>query len=115
MASKRDQLHGYRFLSARNASALLHADAAEGPLRRLSGSTLASVVVGVVAAVVAVLFGLLRPGGGAWQDGRSLIIATGTGSRYVYLNGALHPVLNYASALLILRQGAIAPVTVSAG
>lgn len=117
MASRRDQLHAYRFLSARNASALLHADTdtAEGPLRRLSGSTLASVAVGIVAAVVAVLFGLLRPGGGAWQDGRSLIIATGTGSRYVYLNGVLHPVLNYASALLILRQGAVSPVTVPAG
>lgn len=117
MATRRDQLHAYRFLSTRNASALLHADTdtAEGPLRRLSGSTLASVVVGVVAAMVAVLFGLLRPGGGAWHDGRSLIIATGTGSRYVYLNGVLHPVLNYASALLILRQGAVAPVTVSAG
>ena len=117
MASRRDQLHGYRFLSTRNASALLHAetDSAEGPLRRLSGSTLASVVVGVVAAVVAVLFGLLRPGGGAWQDGKSLIIATGSGSRYLYLDGVLHPVLNYASALLILREGAVAPVTVSSG
>lgn len=117
MASRREQLQGYRFLSRRNASALLHADTdtAEGPLRRLSASTLASVLVGLVAAVAAVLLGLLRPGGGAWQDGRSLIIATGSGSRYVYLDGELHPVLNYASALLILREGAVAPVTVSAG
>jgi type VII secretion protein EccB len=117
MASKRDQLHGYRFLSRRNASALLHADTdtAEGPLRRLSGSTAASVAMGVVVAVVAVLFGLLRGGGGSWQDGRSLIIATGSGSRYVYLDGVLHPVLNYASALLILREGAVSPVSVAAG
>jgi type VII secretion protein EccB len=117
MASRRDQLHGYRFLAARNASALLHTDtdSAGGPLRRLSGGTLASVVVGVLAAVAALLFGLLRPGGGAWQDGKSLIIATGSGSRYVYLDGVLHPVLNYASALLILREGAVAPVTVSSG
>ena len=117
MASKRDQLHGYRFLSRRNASALLHADtdAAESPLRRLSGSTLASVTVGLVAVLVAGMFGLLRPGGGAWQNGKSLIIATGSGSRYVYLGGVLHPVLNYASALLILREGAVAPVPVSAG
>jgi len=117
MASRRDQLQGYRFLAARNASALLHADtdSAQGPLRRLSGSTLASVVVAVVAAVAALLFGLVRPGGGAWQDGKSLIVATGSGSRYVYLNGVLHPVLNYASALLILREGALAPVTVSSG
>jgi type VII secretion protein EccB len=117
VASRRDQLHGYQFLSRRNASALLHADTdtAAGPLRRLSGSTLASVAVGLVAALVAGMFGLLRPGGGAWQNGKSLIIATGTGSRYVYLGGVLHPVLNYASALLILREGALAPVPVSAG
>jgi type VII secretion protein EccB len=116
MASRRDQVQGYRFLSRRNASALLHADTdtAEGPLRRLSGSTAASVAVGGLAAVLAVLLGLLRPGGGSWQDGKSLIIASGSGSRYVYLGGTLHPVLNYASALLILRQGAIAPVTVPA-
>jgi type VII secretion protein EccB len=117
MASRRDQVQGYRFLSRRNASALLHAgtDTAEGPLRRLAGSTAASVAVGVMAAVLAVLLGLLRPGGGSWQDGKSLIIASGSGSRYVYLDGMLHPVLNYASALLILREGAVAPVTVSAG
>ena len=117
MATKRDQLHGYRFLSRRNASALLHADTdtAEGPLRRLSGSTFASVGVGLVAALVAGMFGLLHPGGGTWQNGKSLIIATGSGSRYVYLGGVLHPVLNYASALLILREGAVAPVPVSAG
>jgi type VII secretion protein EccB len=117
MASRRDELHGYRFLAARNASALLRADtdSAAGPLRRLSGGTLASVVAGVVAAVAALAFGLLRPAGGAWQDGKSLIIATGSGSRYVYLEGVLHPVLNYASALLILREGAVAPVTVSSG
>jgi type VII secretion protein EccB len=117
MASRRDQLHGYRFLSRRNASALLHSDTdtAEGPLRRLSGSTAASVAVGVIAVVLVLLVGLLRPGGGTWQDGKSLIVASDSGSRYVYLGGVLHPVLNYASALLILRNGAVAPVTVSAG
>ena len=117
MASPRDQLQGYRFLSRRNASALLHADTdtAEGPLRRLSGSTTASVAVGVIGVVLALLIGLLRPASGTWQDGKSLIIASGSGSRYVYLSGVLHPVLNYVSALLILREGAVAPVTVSAG
>jgi ESX secretion system ATPase EccB len=116
VAGRREQLHGYRFLSRRNAGALLHADsdAAEGPLRRLSGGTIASVAVGLLVAVVAGIFGLLRPGSGSsWQHGKSLIIEAGTGTRYVYLGGVLHPVQNYASALLILRSGAVSPVTVS--
>jgi type VII secretion protein EccB len=116
VAGRRDLLRGYRFLSRRNAAALLHADgdAAEGPLQRLSGSTMASVAVGLLAAVIAGMFGLLRPGSGSsWQNGKSLIIGAGTGTRYVYLGGVLHPVQNYASALLILRSGLVSPVTVS--
>jgi type VII secretion protein EccB len=119
VAGRSDQFHAYRFLSRRNAAALLHADgeahdAPEGPLRRLSAGTAASVVAGLLAAVIALVFGLLRPGGGSsWQNGKSLIIEAGTGSRYVYLGGVLHPVQNYASALLILRSGLVSPVTVS--
>jgi type VII secretion protein EccB len=119
MPGRSDQYHAYRFLSRRNAAALLHADgdagdAAEGPLRRLSGGTVASVAAAILAMVLAAAFGLLRPGSGSsWQNGKSLIIEAGTGTRYVYFGGTLHPVQNYASALLILRSGLVSPVTVS--
>jgi type VII secretion protein EccB len=114
-----DQYQAYRFLSRRHSAALLHADsgatdAVDGPLRRMSGGTAASVAAAVLAAVIAAAFGLLRPGSSSsWQDGKSLIVAAGTGTRYVYLDGVLHPVQNYASALLILRSGLVSPVTVS--
>lgn len=119
MAGRSDQFHAYRFLSRRNAAALLHADedtaeSAEGPMRRLSGGTVASVAAAILAAAIALMLGLIRPGSGSsWQNGKSLIIEAGTGSRYVYLNGVLHPVQNYVSALLILRSGLVSPVTVS--
>lgn len=109
MVSRRDQFQAYQFMNRRYAAALLRgeSDSVEGPLRRLGASVAASVTVAVLAVAAVGMYGLLRPGGAAgWQDGKSLILERETGTRYVYLNGVLHPVLNYASAELILRSAA---------
>src|SRR5262249_39604010 len=109
MVSRRDQLQAYRFMTRRSAGALLRddSDTVEAPLRRLSGGAAASVMVALLAAAVVGLFGLFSPGGStSWQDSGSLILEKETGTRYVYLNGVLHPVINYASARLVLRGGA---------
>src|SRR5262249_19310462 len=108
MVSRRDQFQAYRFMTRRSAGALLRddSDTVEGPLRRLSGGATASVGVALLVVAVVGLFGLLSPGGStSWKDGKSLILEKETGTRYVYLNGVLHPVINYASARLVLRGG----------
>jgi type VII secretion protein EccB len=116
MVSRRDQLQAYRFLSRRYAAALLgdDADSVEGPLRRGRTTVAASLTVAVLLLVGAALYGLLRPGGDTtWRDGTSLIVVQDTGTRYVYLGGMLHPVVNYASARLVLHGGGSTPVTVA--
>ena len=50
-------------------------------------------------------YGLLRPGlPQGWEDHR-LIVATDTGARYVSVKGVLHPVINTASARLLIPAG----------
>jgi type VII secretion protein EccB len=119
MASRRDQLQAYRYLHRRHAAALLDASAearpgaepAEAPLRRMSGGVVGSVVVALLVLAGVGLYGLISPGGATgWRDGKSVILERETGTRYVYLGDTLHPVLNYASARLILHTGALISV-----
>ena len=115
MANKRDTAQAYRFASLRNASALLGTGAeAEGTLRRATTVSIASLMAAVLVGAGYGVYGILRPGNAtSWKDGASLILVKGTGSRYVYLDGKLHPVLNYASARLILRNGTFHTVSVA--
>jgi type VII secretion protein EccB len=117
MASRRDQYQAWRFLSRRHAAALLDpdVDAAETPLRRMAGATAASAVVGLLVVAVVGLYGLFRPGSDtSWRDGKSIILEPETGTRYVFVGGTLHPVLNYASAKLLTHGGTIVSVHQSA-
>lgn len=80
------------------------------PLRRLAGATLAGVLVAVLALAATAAYGLRAPGGGtAWRDAGAVVVERETGARFVYRDGRLHPVANYASALLIL--GSVKPAT----
>lgn len=77
------------------------------PFRRVAGATLAGVLVatigfGAVAAYAAVTGG--EPDG--WRDPRAVIVERESGTRYAFRDGRLHPVANYASALLIAGAGA---------
>ena len=40
--------------------------------------------------------------GGQWRGGDAVILEKETGAKYVYVNGRLHPVANYSSAVLIV-------------
>lgn len=105
MPSKRDQLQAHRFLAQRVISALVtrESDPEQPPFRRPGGAAIGSIVIAIIALVGVGVYGLIVPGGNdAWRDGESVIVAEETGTRYVYLNGKLHPVANYASALLAL-------------
>jgi type VII secretion protein EccB len=109
MASRRDQLQSYQFMVQRVVSALVlrETDPAQPPFRRLSGAVFASVMVAVIALTGVALYGVIFPGGkDSWRAGDAVIIEKETGTRYVYRQGKLHPVANYASARLILGGGA---------
>lgn len=116
MQSKRDQAQAQSYLLGRLTSALVagEPDGLETPHRR----TVVGLVAGVLVAALAVggftLYGFFVPGGStAWRAAGALVLEKGTGTRYVYVEGRLRPVLNYVSAKLLLGN-ALKVVSVSA-
>ncbi|WBB71203.1 type VII secretion protein EccB [Micromonospora sp. WMMD1128] len=112
MASRQDQLHSYQFTVQRAVAALVmrETDPPQSPFRRLAGAGLASVLVAAIALGAVALYGLFTGGGSSWRDTGAVIVEKESGARFVYRDEKLHPVLNYASALLII--GADRPTTV---
>jgi len=111
----KEKLEAHQFLNRRVRAALLEGDAESTarPLPRLGAGTYAGIFVTVVLLAVVGVIGVLRPGGStAWQKPGAFIVASETGARYVYLDGVLHPVVNYSSARLLLGGG-LQVVTVS--
>ncbi|MEU6075101.1 type VII secretion protein EccB [Micromonospora sp. NPDC047074] len=112
MPSRQDQLHSYQFTVQRAVAALVmrETDPAQSPFRRLAGAGLASVLVAAIGLGGFALYGLFAGGGSGWRDPGAVIVEKESGARFVYREQKLHPVLNYASALLII--GADRPKTV---
>ncbi|RIV37620.1 type VII secretion protein EccB [Micromonospora radicis] len=112
MPSRQDQLHSYQFTIQRVVAALVlrETDPPQSPLRRLAGAALASVLVAAIGLGGSALYGLFVGGGAKWRDSGAVIVEKESGARFVYRDEKLHPVLNYASALLI--TGAQRPRTV---
>jgi type VII secretion protein EccB len=103
MQNKRDQLQAYRYMVDRMVSAMVRGEpeSRERPMRRSTTGTVLGLALAVVVAVGFGAFGLISRGGNtSWQDPGSIIVERETGTRYVYLDGTLRPVLNYTSALL---------------
>ncbi|MGY0231282.1 type VII secretion protein EccB [Longispora urticae] len=117
MSERRDQLQSYQFVLQRVVSALVmrETDPVRSPFRRAAGAMLASLMVAVIALAGIGLFGLVSPGGKtSWKTEGAIVIEKETGARYVYLAGLLHPVANYASALLLAKTAGAKPVSVAA-
>lgn len=115
MASRQDQLHSYQFTVQRAVAALVmrETDPVQSPFRRLAGAGLASVLVAAIGLGGAALHGLFAGGGAKWRDPGAVIVEKESGARFVYREEKLHPVLNYASALLILGADRSKTVLVS--
>jgi type VII secretion protein EccB len=116
MPSRQDQLHSYQFMVQRVVAALVmrETDPAQSPFRRAAGATLASLLIAAIAIGGAAVYGLFAGGGGTgWRDPGVVIVEKETGARYVYRDGKLHAVLNYASALLIVEAAAPKTMLVS--
>lgn len=104
MQSKRDQVQAHSFIMSRLTSGMLLADpdAADSPLGRTTRGFLVGILVAVMVSAGAFVFGLLVPGGKtSWKTSGGLIVNKDTGGRYLYLDGRLRPVRNYASAKLL--------------
>ncbi|MFC6018659.1 type VII secretion protein EccB [Plantactinospora solaniradicis] len=114
MPSRQDQLHSYQFMVQRVVGALVmrETDPAQSPFRRAAGATLASVLIALIAVGGSVVVGVFLGGGATkWKNQSAVIVEKESGAQYVYYENKLHPVLNYASALLII--GSSGPKTVS--
>lgn len=107
MATKKDQLQSHQFSIQRMVSALVtrETDPEQPPFKRVTAAAFGSVAIMVLALAVVWVYGLVVPGGNkAWSKGDSVIVEKETGTRFVYVDGHLHPVTNYVSALLVLGK-----------
>ncbi len=103
MASRRDQLQSYQFLTQRVISAFVmrETDPAQSPLRRGIGAVFVGLMVAVMVAAGYGVVGLLTKSGSKnWKTDGAVVIEKETGASFLYSSGVLHPMLNYASALL---------------
>ncbi|MGC0414689.1 type VII secretion protein EccB [Embleya sp. AB8] len=109
MASRREQLEAYIFARRRMVAAFLQPAPGGGteenapkPMRLVTPSIVVAMLVLAGFGVV----GLIKPGTPpGWKDKSSLIVGRDSASRYVFLDGKLHPVLNIASGRLLLDPG----------
>jgi type VII secretion protein EccB len=102
--SRQDQLHSHRFAVRRVVSALVtrETDPARAPFARTGGAVLAGLLVAAIGAGAVLLYDLFAGGGATnWRDPSVVVVEKETGARYVFREPRLHPVVNYASALLL--------------
>lgn len=113
MASRRDELNAYTFAKRRTLAAFLQsapAGSEEGAPRPLR-AVLPGIVVGVIVLAVFGAWGMFKPAAKpGWDKPKEhVIIASKSTTRYVVLTTdgerQLHPVLNMASAKLLLDAG----------
>jgi type VII secretion protein EccB len=114
MRTRRDQVQAYRFVTRRIVSALLSGDpeTTNLPMRRLGLAVVGSVVAAAVVLGGVGAYGQLT-GNSAPLETNTLVIERETGATYVYVDGLLHPTLNFASARLILDEAEPAVRTMS--
>jgi type VII secretion protein EccB len=103
MQTRRDQLQAYRFVTRRIVSALLSGEpeTTERPMRRFGLAVFGSAMLATIVFAGVGVYGFIFPSGAKLPD-PAIVIERETGARYVFIDGQLHPVLNYASARLLL-------------
>lgn len=118
MWTQRDQIQAYQFLRRRLVSALVSADANHpvSPSKRLVLGVAIGAAVALLTTAVFGVIGLLSPSRAEeWRQGGQVIVEKETGARFILgEDGALHPVLNYASARLLAGGDGAKTVTVPA-
>lgn len=106
MYGRRDLVDAHLFLRGRLSAAVLRSDpdSPDRPLRRTStGMGIGAAVAAAAIVVVVVLNMFLFTTNDSWRDQRgALLVDETTGSRYVLIDDVLHPVMNLASAALLV-------------
>ncbi len=114
MRTRRDQVQAYRFVTRRIVSALLSGDpeTTNLPMRRLGMAVFGSVLAAAIVLGGVGAYGQLT-GGAAPLAEKTLVIERETGATYVFIEGKLHPTLNYTSARLIVDDASAEVRTMS--
>ncbi|WP_127783957.1 type VII secretion protein EccB [Rhodococcus sp. X156] len=109
----KSQVQAYRFILRRMEHALVRKDAVmlHDPMRTQVRATVVGLVLAIIGLAGFALFALFRPAGGLGDQ--AIVTVKDSAATYVRLEGVLHPVLNLASARLVVGQ-AVAPSEVSA-
>jgi type VII secretion protein EccB len=110
MQTRRDHVQAYHYGVSRLASALTGADpgTGEAPFRRAAFGATMGALLACLAVAAALVIGFLDPAPAAtWKQQQSIVVEKETGTRYIYLNGQLHPTLNYTSARLLAGASAV--------
>lgn len=102
----RHQISGWRFAIRRisNGVALRDTRMLTDPLRRQGRAISVGVLAGVVLLAGAFILSVLKPAG--ISGNRPILAERSSGALYVVVNDELHPVLNLASARLIIGKPA---------
>ncbi len=100
----RHQISGWRFQIRRlsNGVALQDTRMLSDPLRRQARSLTVSALIAVVLVAGAFVLSIIKPAG--ITGNRSLLADRSTNALYVVVNDRLHPVLNLASARLVIGK-----------
>lgn len=105
------QVNGYRFLLRRQEHALIRRDVRmlHDPMRAERNALLVGVLIAVLLLGGCGVYGLVRPQGSVGDA--TILVSKNSGAMFVRLDDRLHPVLNLASARLIVGS-ASAPSSV---
>ena len=100
------QISGWRFLIRRisNGVALRDTRMLTDPLRRQGRALSVGLMLGVILLAGAFILSVLRPAGASGNQ--EILAERSTNALYVKINDQLHPVLNLASARLIVGKAA---------
>lgn len=98
------QVNGYRFLLRRLQHALIRRDPRmiHDPMRSQNRSVMVGLALAVLVLLGCGILALLRPQGAVGDA--SIVLAKDSGALYVRVGDRLHPVLNLASARLIVGE-----------
>ncbi|MFE4622728.1 type VII secretion protein EccB [Streptomyces mirabilis] len=117
MQTRRDHMQAYQFAAGRLATALVSGDPGRGdsPTRRAALGSFFGAGIVILLSAGFLIYGKLSPvTTQAWRQPGSIVVEKETGNRYLYLDGQLRPVRNYASALLLTGHGTVRTVAAKA-